>query len=706
VSAQLEAALALARAGCPVFPCRPDKAPLVVHGHKRATADTEQVRTMWGAHPDALIGIPTGAASGLWVADLDIDKATGEHVGEASVAALGIEPPPYVQRTRSGGVHWLYRHRNGLPGNTAKRLPGLDTRGDGGYFIAYDIDVVDDAIHDPALPEPPEKLLQALAKPIPNPNGTAYAFRPGDAKPWAEKALAEEAGAVAGTTEGSRNHQLNRAAFKLGQIVGGGGLDQGRVEAELFAAAAACGLDPREAAKAIDSGLTAGMAEPRGPEVELPKVRGSRSMGASNMTETDAPHAEPDEGDYDLPTDVNALPLVLDRKGKYPEACLENIGLVLESLRPWQGVFAYDELAAAVMLMMPIPGTSVSRATFRPRELRDGDVIATTRWLNKRLHPRTPSSMVGEIINQVARRTVLSPVADYLKALKWDGIERLDAWTMTYLSAEDTPFNRAAGRAWLISAVARALRPGVKADCALILEGGQGVFKSMALEILASTPWFFDGLQDFKGKDASHALRGKWIIELPELAAMQRSEVETIKAYLSRTTERYRPAYGRNEVTEPRRCVFAGSTNSKRYLRDTTGNRRFWPIPVGFIDIPGLERDRDQLWAEAVTRYRAGERWWLDAGMEKVAATVVAERTEEDPWSAAFATHLIGLSETSTRDCLNALDMPPGNQTRAAAMRASEVLLALGWTPAGRFNGGVNRKLTRYVRPGTSAETS
>ena len=113
----------------------------------------------------------------------------------------------------------------------------------------------------------------------------------------------------------------------------------------------------------------------------------------------------------DLPDDPSDLPLVLDRRGKYPEACLENIGLILEGLRPWQGVFAYDELAVATMLMRPIPGTSVPRATFRPRELRDGDVIAATRWFNKHLHPRTPHYLVGEVVQQVARQSIISPVA-------------------------------------------------------------------------------------------------------------------------------------------------------------------------------------------------------------------------------------------------------------------------------------------------------
>ena len=131
----------------------------------------------------------------------------------------------------------------------------------------------------------------------------------------------------------------------------------------------------------------------------------------------------------DLPSDPQALPLVLDRRGKYPEPCLENVGLILEGLRPWQDVFAYDELAAATMLMRPIPGTSVPRATFRPRELRDDDTIAAARWFNKHLHlhPRTPHYLVGEVVQQVARQSIISPVRHYLEALVWD---QTGGWTL------------------------------------------------------------------------------------------------------------------------------------------------------------------------------------------------------------------------------------------------------------------------------------
>ena len=245
------AALALARSGVPVFPCGADKRPLIATGFKAASSDLAQVTGWWREWPLALIGVPTGSPSGLWVADLDVDKDTGEAIGASSVAALGIGAPLHVARTRSGGAHWLYRWHEGLPGNTAKRLPGVDTRGAGGFIIVWDATTVLDALGDPCTTEPPGVLLEALARPAPEMNGAAYAFRPGDASAWAEKALAEEAGDVAGTAEGSRNARLNAAAFRLGQIVGGGHLDQGRVEAELAAAAAAAGLPPDEAEATI-----------------------------------------------------------------------------------------------------------------------------------------------------------------------------------------------------------------------------------------------------------------------------------------------------------------------------------------------------------------------------------------------------------------------------------------------------------------------
>src|SRR4029077_167441 len=198
-----------------------------------------------------------------------------------------------------------------------------------------------------------------------------------------------------------------------------------------------------------------------------------------------------------------------------------------------------------------------------------------------------------------------------LQGLHWDGVERVDTWLAAYLGAEGTEYARAVGSRWLISAVARIFRPGAKADCCLILEGAQGIRKSTALRTVAGE-YFTDELADLGSKDAAMQTRGVWIIELSELDNLSHAEVARIKAFMSPHTDLFRPPYGMRLVESPRQCVFAGTVNHGSYLRDETGGRRFWPVVCGKIDIAELQRDRDQLWAEAKAKYRSGASWWLE----------------------------------------------------------------------------------------------
>lgn len=379
--------------------------------------------------------------------------------------------------------------------------------------------------------------------------------------------------------------------------------------------------------------------------------------------------------------------------------CVDTACNILETEPAWAGVLAYDEFVGLNLLMQPIPGTTAPRSAFTPRPLTDNDVTAAVRWFNRNGYSDATKNSTADALLLVASQAVISPVRHYLEALTWDGIPRAEHWLERYCGAEPSDLTNKVGKAWLVSAVARALRPGCKADCALVLEGRQGAGKSSILRALAGEDWFHDGLRDMHGKDASAGLRGKWIIELPELSAMRRSDTEAVKAFLSRSEERYRPAYGRAEVVEPRRCIFAGTTNRSDYLTDDTGGRRFWPVLVGDVSLAALTRDRDQLWAEAVALYLAGERWWLDRTDEGAAAEVVSSRAADDPWTADVLRVVDGLTEVSSRDVFQLLDVPLDRRGKADAMRITGILTRGGWMRFGKFTGGSNRDLSRYIAP-------
>jgi predicted P-loop ATPase len=220
--------------------------------------------------------------------------------------------------------------------------------------------------------------------------------------------------------------------------------------------------------------------------------------------------------------------------------------------------------------------------------------------------------------------------------------------------------------------------------------------------VLAGDHWFHDSLGDLSSKDAAAALRGKWIIELPELAAMRKTDIESTKAFLSRTTERYRPAYGRAEVIEQRRCVFVGTTNRQDWMTDATGGRRFWPVVVGRVDIDALKHDRDQLWAEAVVLYRNGEKWWLDSELESKAAQLVMDRNEDDPWAGdvlAYAEKAAAKGvDVFARELLDHLGIERERQTPALSRRVGAILQSAGWVRSKKASRGEFKGLIPFKK--------
>jgi predicted P-loop ATPase len=396
--------------------------------------------------------------------------------------------------------------------------------------------------------------------------------------------------------------------------------------------------------------------------------------------------------------------LVVNSKGR-AIFNMANTLLMLENNSELKGCFAYDEFRQVKLVTKPLPGSNAPKAQFKGRDFRDTDVSQVVAFFNRNGFPDATKTTIADAIDAISEASTFHPVRNYLEALpQWDGVERIDGWLQDYCNVEpkdatEAVYVREVASKWLVSAVARAMRPGCKADGVLILEGSQGARKSSTLRILAGEDWFGDSLPPMSSKDASDYLRGKWIIEMAELSNINKAEVEVVKAFISRESERFRPAYARSEITYLRQCVFAGSTNKSDYLRDETGNRRFWPVKVnGLCDTEGLKADRDQIWAEALHRYRSGAEWWLSGEGESAAKSQQDQRVSQDAWEGDIVAFCTGRIEVSPAEVgIHGLKIELPRLDRASTNRITSVLASMGYVRRGKFTSGENKGRARFV---------
>lgn len=376
---------------------------------------------------------------------------------------------------------------------------------------------------------------------------------------------------------------------------------------------------------------------------------------------------------------------------------IANVALILDHDPAWAGVLVYCEFSYRVLKRQAPPWRDAETG-----EWSDGDTARLRIWMAEHYQCVPRAQDTDDAVEVVAQRHRVHPVREYLEALGWDGTPRLREWLTDALGVDNDAYSQAVGVKWMVGAVARVMRPPVKCDNVLILEGPQGLGKSQALAILGGE-WFSDTHFELGDKDGYQQMQGVWLCELSELDSFNKAESARAKAFFSSINDRYRVSYGRRARDHPRQCVFAGSTNQDSYLKDVTGNRRYWPVQCRELDEAYLRETRDQLWAEAVRLYRDGATWWPGGVEIPLFEPQQEARLQQDVWESMIAAWL----DAPERRCSNAftgaeilaecLSMRPNEMKPPEQTRLGLVMHRLGWSKGRATREG--RRIWVYRRP-------
>lgn len=402
------------------------------------------------------------------------------------------------------------------------------------------------------------------------------------------------------------------------------------------------------------------------------------------------------------------LELVKNKKGDLEPRSMVNFMLIMENCEHLKGVFKHDSFSKRIIVRRPPPWEDKNKFSVRP--VQDYDYIRLETFLEGFFKLKTSREKCANAIESVALNpeNTFNPAAEYFQSLQWDGVDRLNSWIYNYASdqAQSQQYLSLVGRKFLCGLAARAMFPGCKFDTMLILEGKQYAGKSFLSRVMGTingVEYFLDDFKDIENKDALMKMQGKLVIEFPEISTMRKAEVNDLKAFLSRTHDVFRPPYGRNTMESGRQCVFIGTVNPEGpYLRDVTGNRRYWPVSCREkIDIERLKEIMPQLHAQAAHLVKTGERLWLDD--EEYALCVIEQdkRVLDDVWSDRIADAVGNSNQITTGDILSGLGIPIDKATPLTQSRISQTMVSLGYTPKRISVGGKRRR--GFVKNGSQA---
>lgn len=384
-----------------------------------------------------------------------------------------------------------------------------------------------------------------------------------------------------------------------------------------------------------------------------------------------------------------------------PSYTIGNLMVILAHDPALAGMLVHNEFTSQSLLTRPPPAIEEGGPTAYgpfPRPWAGEDVSLVQAYIQRAWIARAGRASVEEAMSAEAALRRFHPIRDWLATLKWDGKSRLGTWLHKVFGAPDDAYHAAIGAKFLIAAVRRVRQPGCKFDYMVVLEGDQGIGKSSAVKALFGEEYFSDAIpEELASRDAALALLGVWVLEFAEIQHLIRNEVEVIKAFLSRSTDRYRPPYGKHYVERARQGVLIGTTNTTDYLRDTSGNRRIWPVRCQFAETEWLAEQREQMWAEAAAREASGESVWLDDNeVRDIAVQHQAERMSDDVWSGPVEDWLVGKVEITTADALtSALGIPRERQSKKEEMRVAAIIAKAGWERVARWD-AANSKTRRF----------
>jgi hypothetical protein len=391
--------------------------------------------------------------------------------------------------------------------------------------------------------------------------------------------------------------------------------------------------------------------------------------------------------------DWRRMLIVTGENNPKPTPNQANAMTVFRHAPEWAGVLGFNEFSARMEVLSTTPWGKPAGEVWT-----ENDDRLTVEWLQRAGIDIRTNSYATDALLTIAMEHTFHPVRDYLNGLTWDGVPRLNDLAVKYFGGEDKDISRKFARLWMISAVARIMKPGCKVDTCIVLESDQGNLKSTAFYTLAN-PWFTDQLSPMGTKDSHQECNGSWIIELQELEGLKKVETSDVKAFVSLRNDRIRLPYAKNVTEWPRGCVFGGSVNHTQYLMDETGARRFWPIKcIRKCDTDALAADRDQLWAEAVDQYNADAQWWLDEASMAAAESEQSERYSGGVWDELIKKWLADPTErlddkghpvgtfSSNTDSVTSADILThcigkitGQWNRSDQMTVSAALRSLGW---------------------------